>query len=126
MQLEVNAPLNATLIIQIINFFVAYCLLRFGLFGPLIRAIRRYYEEQYYLQSTLEQIKQELDHMKKQHQLKWREFQLSVQTSNQVPRAHEELSPTPFLTQPSIVPYDSPQIIDTLAHLMVQKIKSEQ
>ena len=66
---------NATLVVQAFNFFVAYLLLRFLLFKPAVRALNQERDEKEHLESLATQREQGLVETAEGKERAWQEFQ---------------------------------------------------
>ena len=67
--------INATLVVQAFNFFVAYVLLRLLLFKPAVKALRQERDEKEHLESLITQREQGLDETAEEKRRAWQKFQ---------------------------------------------------
>lgn len=96
---------NATLVVQAFNFFVAYLLLRFLLFKPAVRALHQERDEKEHLESLATQREQGLVETAEEKKRAWQEFQKRfAQTSPPVRGArvvHPDVEPAKKSELPS-------------------------
>lgn len=67
--------INLTLLMQVINFALAYLVLRVFFFKPVVGAIRKEDQEKESLIDTIEQRRVMLEEREKERQLQWRKCQ---------------------------------------------------
>jgi F0F1-type ATP synthase membrane subunit b/b' len=67
--------INITVLVQMINFGIAYLVLRYFLFTPAIECVEQKNVEKNSILSMIEQLRQSLDIQKKARQQQWHECQ---------------------------------------------------
>jgi len=67
--------INATMLVQACNFFIAYALLRTLLFKPAIKAIQQEQQEKEHLESRIAEREKKLEQTNEEKKLAWQKFQ---------------------------------------------------
>ena len=112
--------INGTLFVQIINFFIAYLIMRTFLFKPVIAIIHSEKTEQERLHATLEALKMSVDLAQQEYAQLWTTFHASV-SSDLSAIAHKNIPSVPdhIVIEPHTL---TPQKYDSLITSCVQHV----
>lgn len=117
--------INATVIVQAFNFFIAYLILRFFLCKPAVKVIEQEQVETEHLQSLTEERTQILAQTVAEKEAAWKDFQvLFSQEVPQVTRRHMEKSGVePVQTIDHLDEQQLAQLSQALQHEIIEKVQ---
>ncbi len=104
--------INATILLQALNFFIAYILLRELLLKPAIQLLDLQQATRDGVRKTIEQYEAVIDRKKRQKQEQWMATRDHV--ARNMPVIQPEVMVTRVAVRPVAMPEVSPQEIDTL------------
>lgn len=119
---------NATLIIQMFNFFITYCMLRLFLFRPVIAIIEQEQAQENVVHTLIDQQKKSLEIQEKERQHRWlicQEYFVTHQPRSSTQKKHF-LSDTTVYDSELVNPTPSDTITNAIADVrnaLEEKIK---
>lgn len=119
--------INCTIIFQMINFIIAYCIIRWT-FKPLVRIIKSYRDEHDYLEKGVAGLKQDLVCAAEMHEAKWQEFSgvigdQSVHIHNLKYKVRPHLNvPWQSITEQPMQDQTITQVTETVVHAFLKDV----
>lgn len=120
--------INLTLLIQVINFIIAYIILRFLFFRPVVAVIKREDQEKDSLLDTIEQRRIMLQDREKERQELWRQCQYYfIEHAPQMPsRLQMTIAALPEQQLPSLDQKTIEKYSELVTDAIVQKVRHVQ
>lgn len=120
-----NITINATLIVQLIHFFIAYLILRIGLYRPLVAVVHKHHSGHSQLRTALVRLKQERTAYEEQQRAQWQTF--CGRIHGKIPRYIQEKIQLPSIERVSaFTSEDEEKVSDEMANLLVKSIRGMQ
>ncbi len=116
--------INATLIVQIIHFIIAYFILRFLFFKPAIGELEIETRNEKYLKDTIEDVNVAISQKEDERIKRWQELQLYYQ-ENKPDIDDAELYFFRNLTPPLLVPHLNRQEVERLIERSSTELKNK-
>jgi len=91
--------INGTIIIQMLNFFIAYLMVRWA-FKPLFHAVRSYREEHDYVRRLMSGIQNDIEQSAQVHQERWQLFSDHVAAQMVLIQEAQKIPPVAIIKPP--------------------------
>ena len=116
---------NATLLVQAINFFVAYLMLRYLFIKPAVKAIEQEQQEKDHLQANIDEREKKLQKTAEKKEQEWSEFQEQFSHASPPVKkariAHADVKP--IKKEQELTEQQQDQIAEDVKEAIVKKVR---
>ena len=118
--------INATMLVQAFNFFIAYLLLRTLLFKPAIKAIQEEQREEEHLKTLIKEREEKLQDIEEQKKQAWQEAQ--EEFSNATPEVKPEyitkVDVEPVVEEKKLTDKEIEKLADDVQKAILKKVRT--